>query len=230
MGCDFFMICSSFRIFEISKLPAIKYLYCCVVFYIKVIRKSYWVLYDSDRCRNYYQLLNMCYEKKMDYDVSPFTIGSKFYEAEGSLVSSVLSFVPDSLRPMNCSTPGFPVHPWLPELAQTHVHQVGDAIQPSYPVLPFSSLIFPSIKAFSSESVLYMRWPKYWSFSFSISPFNEYSRLISFRMNWLDFLAVQGTLRSLLQHHSSKESINSLALSLLYGPTFTSVHDHWKKL
>ena len=87
--------------------------------------------------------------------------------------------------------------------------------------------IFPSITVFSNESVLHIRWPKYWSFSFSISPSNEYSGLISFRMDWLDLLAVQGTLKSLLQHHSSK-SINSLALSFLYRPTLTSIHDHWK--
>ena len=84
--------------------------------------------------------------------------------------------------------------------------------------------VFPSIRDFSHESVILE--PKYWSFSFSISPSNEYSRLISFRMDWLDLLVVQGTLRSLLQHHSKK--INSLALSFLYGPTLTSIHDHWK--
>ena len=86
--------------------------------------------------------------------------------------------------------------------------------------------IFPSIRVFSNESVLLIRWPKYWSFSFSISPSNEYSGLISFRMDWLDLLAVQGTPKSLLQHHSL-ESINSLALSFLYGSSRTSVHDYW---
>ena len=87
--------------------------------------------------------------------------------------------------------------------------------------------IFPSIRVFSSESVLLIRWPKYWSFSFSISPSNEYSGLISFRMNWLDLLAVQGTLKSLLQHHSSKASI--LRHSAFFTvPTLTSIHDHWK--
>ena len=105
--------------------------------------------------------------------------------------------------------PGFPVHYQLPELAQTHVHQVSDAIQSSHPLLSPSLLpsIFPSIRFFSNESVLRIRWPKYWSFSFSISPSNEYSGLIFFRMDWLDLLAVQGTLKSLLQHHSSKASI-----------------------
>ena len=85
--------------------------------------------------------------------------------------------------------------------------------------------IFPSIRIFSNELALCIRWPKYWSFSFSISPSSEYSGLISFRMDWLDLLAVQGTLKSLLQHHSSKTS-NSSALSLLYGPTLTSIHDY----
>ena len=85
--------------------------------------------------------------------------------------------------------------------------------------------VFLRIRVFSKESVLRMGWPKYWSFSFSISPANEYSGLISFRMDWFDRLAVQGTLKSLLQHF---ESINSSALSLLYGPILTSVHDSWK--
>ena len=111
--------------------------------------------------------------------------------------------------PMDCSTPVFHVHHQLPELAQTHVHQVGDAIQPSHPrrplVLPPS--VFPSIMVLSKESVLYIRWLKYWYFSFTISPSNEYSGLISFGMDWLDLLAGQGTLKSLLQHHSSKASI-----------------------
>ena len=110
---------------------------------------------------------------------------------------------------MNRSTPGLPVHHQLPEFTQTHVHQVSDAIQPSHPLsspsppAPNSS----RIRVFSNESTLRMRWPKYWSFSFSIIPSNEIPGLISFRMDWLDFLAVQGTLKSLLQHHSSKASI-----------------------
>ena len=109
---------------------------------------------------------------------------------------------------MNCSTPGLPAHHQLPEFTQTHVHRVGDAIQPSHPLssllLP---LIPPSIRVFSNESTLRMRWPKYWSFSFRTSPSNEHPGLISFRMDWLDLLAFQGTLKSLLQHHSSKASI-----------------------
>ena len=108
---------------------------------------------------------------------------------------------------MDCSMPGFPVLHQLPELVQAHVHQVSDAIQPSSsrPLLLLPS-IFPSIRIFS-KSVLHIRWPKYRSSSFSISPSNEYSGLISFRMDWLDLLAVQGTPKSLLQHHSSKASI-----------------------
>ena len=95
-----------------------------------------------------------------------------------------------------------------------------------HPLLLLPS-IFPSIRVFSNESILHIRWPKYWSFSFNISPSNEYSSLISFRMDWLDFLAVQATLKSLLQYHSSK-SINSSALSFLYSPALTSIHDYWK--
>ena len=127
------------------------------------------------------------------------------------------------------SMPGFPVHHQLPELAQTHVHWVGDAIQPFHTqssLFPPAS-IFPSIKVFSNKSVLHIRWPKYWSFSFSISPSNEYLELISFRIDWMDLLAVQGTLKSLLPTPQFK-SINSSALSFLYSPTLASIHDHWK--
>jgi len=97
---------------------------------------------------------------------------------------------------MEYSMPGLPVHHQLPELAQTHVHEVSDATQPSYPhPLLLLPSVFPRIRVFSSELVLHIRWPKYWSFSFSISPSNEYSGLISFRMDWLDLLVVQGTLK-----------------------------------
>ena len=118
------------------------------------------------------------------------------------------SVMSDSLRPPPPrSTPGLPVHQ-LPESTQIHVHWVGDVIQPSHPL---SSLllpsIFPSIRVFSNKSALHIRWPKHWSFSFNISASNERQRLISFRMDWLDLLAVQGTLKSLLQHHSAKASI-----------------------
>ena len=114
----------------------------------------------------------------------------------------------DNLPPIYCSTPGFSVHHYLPEFAQTHVHWVSDATQPFHPLLPPFPLpsIFPTKRVFSSESALHISWPNYWSFSFSISPSNEYSGLISFRIDWFD-LAVQGTLKSLLQHHSLKASI-----------------------
>ena len=110
---------------------------------------------------------------------------------------------------MDCSTPGLPVHHQLLELAQTHVHRVSDAIQTSHPLSPPSPPTFnlSEHQVFSNKSVLHIRWPKYWNFSFSISPSNEHPGLISFRMDWLDLLVVQGTLKSLLQHHSSKASI-----------------------
>ena len=123
------------------------------------------------------------------------------------LFSSVPSqSCPTLCDPMNRSMPGLPVHHKLPEFTQTHAHRVGDAIQPSHPLSPLLLLppIPPSIRVFSNESTLRMRWPKYWSFSFSTSPSNEHPGLISFRMDWLDLLAVQGTLKSLLQHHSSE--------------------------
>ena len=141
---------------------------------------------------------------------------------------SVAWSCPTLCDPMDCSMPGFPFNQQLPELAQTHVHQIGDAIQPSHP------LSSPSPPAFNlsqhqslfHESVLHITWPKYWSFSFSISPFNEYSGLISFRMDWLD---LQETLKSLLQQHSSKASILQhsaflmVQLSHLYLTTGKSV-------
>ena len=110
---------------------------------------------------------------------------------------------------MNRSTPGLPVYHQLPEFTQTHVHRVSDAIQPSHPLSSPSppAPIPPSIRVFSSESTLRIRWPKYWSFSFSIIPSKEIPGLISFRTDWFDHLAVQGTLKSLLQHHSSKATI-----------------------
>ena len=120
--------------------------------------------------------------------------------------SSVAQSCPTICDPMNCSTPGLPVHHQLLEFTQTHVHRVSDAIQLSHPL---SSLSPPAVNpsqhhVFSNESTLLMRWPKYWSFSLSISPSKEHPGLISFRMDWLDILAVQGTLKSLLQHRSSK--------------------------
>ena len=112
---------------------------------------------------------------------------------------------------MNHSTPGLPVHHHLPEFTQTHVHRVSDAMPSRHLILCHPLLLLPpippSIRVFSNESTLHMRWPKYWSFSFSIIPSKEIPGLIYFIMDWLDLLAVQGTLKSLLQHHSSKASI-----------------------
>ena len=125
---------------------------------------------------------------------------------------------------MDCSIPDFPVLHHLLDLAQTDIHPVSDAIQSSHPLSSPLLLpsIFASIKVFSSESALHIRWPKYWIFS--ISPANKYSGLVSFRIDWFDLLAGLGTLKSLLQHHILK-AVNSSVLSLLYGPTFTSIHD-----
>ena len=111
--------------------------------------------------------------------------------------------------PMDCSIPGLPVHHQLSELTQTHAYHIVDAIQPSHALPAPSPPTFnlPRIRVFSNESILHIRWPRYWSFSYSISPSNDYSWLISFRMDWVDLLAVQGTLKSLLQHHHSKASI-----------------------
>ena len=123
--------------------------------------------------------------------------------------SSVTQSCPTLCNLMDCSMSGFPVYHQLLELTQTQVHQVGDAIQPSHPMSSPSPPTFnlSQHQIFSNKSFLCIRWPKYWSFSFNISPSNEYSGLISFSMDWLDLLAVQGTLKSLLQHHSSKASI-----------------------
>ena len=117
-------------------------------------------------------------------------------EEMGLQFSSVAQWCLTLCNPMDFSMPGFPVLHYLPEFAQTHVHRVGDAIQPPRPLLSPSppALNLLSIRVFSDESVLHIRWPKYWSFSFSINPSNEYSGLISFRIDWLDLLAVQGTL------------------------------------
>ena len=138
-------------------------------------------------------------------------------------VSSVVQSRPTLCDPMDCSMSGFHVHHQLSQLVQIHIHPVSDTIQPSHPLSSPSPLpsIFPSIRIFSKESALHSRWPKYWSFSFSISPSNEYSRLISFRINCFD-LAVQGTLKSLLQHHCSKTSI--LWCSAFFMEHFLAAH------
>ena len=120
------------------------------------------------------------------------------------------SVMSDSLWPHGLQHDSPPVHYQLPEFTQIHVHWVGDAIQPSYPLsspLLLPPSIFPSIRVFSNESALHIRWPKDWRFNFNISPSNEHPGLISLRTDWLALLEVQGTLKSLLQHHSSKASI-----------------------
>ena len=118
------------------------------------------------------------------------------------------------------------MHHQLPELSQTQVRVVGDAIQPSLPLLsPSSAFNFSQHQIFSHESVLRIRCPRYWSFSFSISPFNEYSGQISFRMDWLDLLGVQGTLKSLLQHHSSKASILWCSAFFMQQPKYTQKNE-----
>ena len=130
---------------------------------------------------------------------------------------------------MDCSTPRLPVHHQVLDPTQTHVHCIGDAIQASHP------LSSPSPPAFNLSqhqghfqwSVLHTRWPKYWSVIFSLSPSNEYSGLISFRMDWLDLLVVQGTLEESSPTPQFKR-INSSALSFLYSPTLTSIHNYWK--
>ena len=120
-----------------------------------------------------------------------------------SLIHSIAQLCLTLCNPIDYSTPDVPVHHQFSKLAQTHVHRGSDAIQPSRPLSsPSPASVFPSIRVFSNESVLCIRWPTYWSFS--ISPCSEYSGLISFRMDWLDLLAVQGTPKSLLQHHSSE--------------------------
>ena len=146
------------------------------------------------------------------------TFWTSAFSSENYLFSSVSQSCLTLCDPIYCSTTGFRIHHQLSELTQTHVHRAGDAIQPSHPL---SSPSPPaSIRVFSNESVFRISWPKYWSFSFSISPSNEYSGLISFRMDWSDLLAVQGTLKSLLQHYSSKASI------LWCSPFFTVQLSH----
>ena len=126
---------------------------------------------------------------------------------------------------MNCIMLAFPVYHQLPEPTQTHVHWVSDAIQPSHllPLLFLPPSIFPSMRVFSSESALLISWPKYWSFSFSISPSNEYSGLISFRIDWLNRFAVQGTLMHLLQHHSFKASVVWHSAFFILQPSYRYV-------
>ena len=149
--------------------------------------------------------------------------------------SSVIQLCPTLSDPMGCSMPGLPVYH---QLLQFLKFMSIESVMPSNHIILCRPLllqpsIFPSIRIFSNDSVLCIRWPKYKSFSFNISPFNEYSGLISFRMDWLDLLAVQGTLKSLLQHHSSKASVLQHSAFFIERkkyilPTLTSIHDYQK--
>ena len=141
-----------------------------------------------------------------------------------SIVQSCLTIC----NPMDFSTPGLPVPHHQLKFVQVHAHCFSDAIQPSHPLIPLLLLpsIFPSIRDFSNESPVHIRWPKYWNFTFSISPFQWLFRIDFPKIDWFDILAVQGTLRSLLQHHN--KGINSLALHLLYDTARTILCDHWE--
>ena len=150
------------------------------------------------------------------------------------------SVVANSWYPMNRSTPGLPVHLQLPESTQTHVHWASDAIQPSHPLSSPSppALNLSQNHGFSNESALRIRWPKNWSFSFKVSPSNAHPGLLSFRMDWFDLLELQGTPKSLLQHHSSKASIlrcSAFFIVQLSHPTiaeyiFSSSHETFTKI
>ena len=147
-------------------------------------------------------------------------------QVEFSLVSQSC---PTLCDPIDCSTPGFPVHHQLPKFAQTHVHRVSDAIQPSHPLSSPFPLAFNLSQHgdFSNELALCIRWPKYWTFSFSISPSSVYSGLISFRIDWFDLLAQSKGLSRVFSN-TTVQSINSSALSFVHSPTLTSIYDHWK--
>ena len=138
----------------------------------------------------------------------PFDQVDSTYSVQFSSVAQSCQTLCD---PMNCSTPSLPVHHQLPETHQLRLTFIESVMPSSHLILCCPLLLLPpippSIRVFSNESTLRMRWPKYWSFSFNINPSNEHPGLISFGMDWLDLLAVQGTLKSLLQHHSSKASI-----------------------
>ena len=154
-----------------------------------------------------------------------YDLSSKgFFFINAQFSHSVMS---DLCNPMDCSLPGFPIHHQLPEFIQPHVHQVSDAIQPSHPL---SSPSPPTFSLSQNEDLFQyssQQMAKVLELQLIISPSSEYSGLISFRIDWLDFLAVQGTLKSLLQHHSSKASV--LWHSAFFTvPTVTSIHDHWK--
>ena len=158
-----------------------------------------------------------------------FCLASSYFNSINLILFVVQSFksYPTPCDPMDWSMPGFPVLFYLPEFAQTHVHWVSDTIWLSHPLLPASppALSFPQDQGLFQWVSLLIRWPKYWSFSFNISPFNEYSGLIFFRIDRFDLFAVQVTQES---SPAQFKSISSLALSLLYGPTLMFLHDYWK--
>ena len=144
---------------------------------------------------------------------------------------SVTQSCPTFCDPTDCSKPGFPVLYYLPQFAQTHVHWVSNAIQPSHPLSPFLLLpsIFPSIRVFPNEPALHIKWPEYRNFSVSISPSNEHSGLISFSVDWV-WSSCNPRDSQECSSTPQLESISSLVLSFLYGPNLTSRHDYWKKL
>ena len=158
------------------------------------------------------QMLNGLIQSRNTTEEKRATKSTSNNKEDGHQFSSVTRSCPTLCDPMNCSTLGLPVHHQLPESTQTHVHCVSDAIQSSPPLSPLLLLpsVFPSIRVFSNESTLHIRWPKYWSFSFNISPSNEHPGLISFRMDWLDLLAVQGTLKRLPQNQP--QTIKKMAI------------------
>ena len=170
------------KVFSSDEIQIISFFFCCLC--SQCLRNQSWI-------KDY-----------IDFSSKIFVALSLTFQS-----SSVTQRCPALCEPMDCSTLGFFVHHQLLQLTQTHVHWVGDAIQPSHPLSSPSPPAFSLSQThwvFSSESVLHIRWPKYWSFSYSINLSNEYSGLISFKMDWLDLL---GTLKSLFQHHSSKASI-----------------------
>ena len=183
-------------------------------------------IHDSLRGGEHHKENEMRYNYWITKSLPGVIASSSFYSVQ---FSSVAQSCPTLRNPMNRSTPGLPVHHQLLEFTQTHVHQVGDIIQPSH------SLSLPSPPASNpSQHQGLFQWvnsscevAKVLEFSFSISPSNEHPGLISFRMNWLDLLAVQGTLSRVFSN-TTVQSINSLALSFLHSPTLTSIHDRWK--
>ena len=172
--------------------------------------------------RQYYEILSSQYYLKASRFSASSLYLSLYYLMTVTLVPILhvsvqfsRSVVSHSLRPHGLQHAGLPVHHWLPELTQTHVHWVSDAIQPSHPLLsPSPAFNHSSIRVFSNESVLWIRWPKYWSFSFSISPSSDYPGLISFRIHWLDLLAVQGTLKIISNTTVQKHQFFGAQLSL----------------